>query len=135
MMIGYNNNCDVPWFEINGFSTCNNTYDVMHFLSAYNDALIRYPSNCSCIRPCKRTKYVITNSYKTDVVYNQYILTGDAPTAISIHVESNVVEHIEETLTYDTSQLISDVGGSIGFLLGMSVLRFVNFVLNFIEAS
>lgn len=41
------------------------------------------------------------------------------------HVSVSCFQMIEERPSYDTTQFIADVGGSLGFLLGLSVLGLI----------
>lgn len=36
-----------------------------------------------------------------------------------------MVTNLEERTSYDTSQFLADMGGSLGFLLGLSVIGFI----------
>lgn len=36
-----------------------------------------------------------------------------------------MVTNLEERSSYDTSQFLADMGGSLGFLLGLSVIGFI----------
>ena len=44
---------------------------------------------------------------------------------VFLYYSTNVVSVIEEKLGYDLTQFVADMGGSIGFLLGLSVLGLI----------
>lgn len=46
-------------------------------------------------------------------------------TQIWIYFTSKMVGVIEERFNYDGTQFLADIGGSLGFLLGLSVLGFI----------
>lgn len=130
-MILHGYKCCVPWFRIPGLPTCNEStlirglsYSVKNFLSVYR-------KNCSCVRPCTTTKYYIPESYDNA----RTKIKDDWYTAVFIQMTTNMVEHIEESLTYDFCHFLSDFGGSIGFLLGMSILSFLQFVVKVLQES
>lgn len=44
---------------------------------------------------------------------------------VSLYYTSKMVSIIEERLGYDLSQFVADMGGSLGFLLGLSVIGLI----------
>lgn len=55
-------------------------------------------------------------------------------TQIWIYYTSKLVGVVEERFNYDSSQFLADIGGSLGFLLGLSVLGFIGILGNVGEA-
>ena len=49
----------------------------------------------------------------------------DAGSKIYIYYTSKMVTNIEERAGYDFSQFVADMGGSLGFLLGLSVIGLI----------
>lgn len=47
---------------------------------------------------------------------------------LSLYFSSNLVTVMDEVLGYDWNNFISDMGGSLGFLLGLSVIGALSFV-------
>lgn len=44
---------------------------------------------------------------------------------VSLYYTSKMVSVIEERVGYDLSQFVADMGGSLGFLLGLSVIGLI----------
>lgn len=44
---------------------------------------------------------------------------------VSLYYTSKMVSVIEERIAYDLSQFVADMGGSLGFLLGLSVIGLI----------
>jgi uncharacterized membrane protein len=50
----------------------------------------------------------------------------DKPSSkVSVYFTSKMVTNLEERSNYDSSQFLADMGGSLGFLLGLSVIGFI----------
>lgn len=123
--------CDVPWFETPGFPTCNKSRLINMLSYTVNVILSDYTKNCSCVQPCRIASYYIPDSYDNYPSNSENKMV----TKVRIRMISNMVEHVEETFAYDTCHLISDVGGSIGFLLGMSVLAFFQLMAEVLQKT
>lgn len=46
----------------------------------------------------------------------------DSNSLITIYYSSNLVTQMNEVISYDWNVFLSDIGGSLGFLLGLSVI-------------
>lgn len=53
------------------------------------------------------------------------IRVAESGSQISIYYTSKMVTNIEERAGYDFSQFLADMGGSLGFLLGLSVIGLI----------
>lgn len=89
----------------------------------------KYIKDCDCKEAC--VKY----HYKT------YIVRRETDTArasnqsqLLIYYNSPLVEKQVEYWSYDFSQFVADAGGSMGFLLGVSVIGIVSILENAVEA-
>lgn len=76
--------------------------------------------HCGCLKPCDTTIY-------SSFVMNRKPLKRDAHpySKVYIYYTSKMVTNLEERSSYDTSQFLADMGGSLGFLLGLSVIGFI----------
>lgn len=74
-------------------------------------------SLCGCLEPCY-------SNYYSSFVMNRKDNTG-LGSKIYIYYTSKMVTNIEELAGYDSTQFIADMGGSLGFLLGLSVIGFI----------
>ncbi|KAH8326035.1 hypothetical protein KR067_013185 [Drosophila pandora] len=75
--------------------------------------------DCNCIQPCQSRIY--TTFIQSRKTWNQ----PEARSLIYIYYTTKLISMIEERPSYDTTQFIADVGGSLGFLLGLSVLGLI----------
>lgn len=50
---------------------------------------------------------------------------GEPHSKVYIYYTSKMVTNLEERSSYDSSQFLADMGGSLGFLLGLSVIGFI----------
>lgn len=51
--------------------------------------------------------------------------TGASDSNVAIYFSSNLVTKMQEVLAYDWTLFLADLGGSLGFLLGVSVLSII----------
>ncbi|KAM3962682.1 amiloride-sensitive sodium channel pickpocket 17 [Aphomia sociella] len=127
----YQAGCSGPWMNIN-LPYCNNFDGMRKLISAYLN-FYNKPNSISCPRFCRSYLY---NSYVNDrqSLYSwdsanrQWAMrTGDARLQSNLHIYFNgmVVTVYEERHNYDWSLFLSDLGGSIGFLLGLSVISVI----------
>lgn len=79
--------------------------------------------HCGCLKPCD------TTIYSSFVMNRKPMKREDQPySKIYIYYTSKMVSILEERSSYDSSQFIADLGGSLGFLLGLSVIGFIIFL-------
>lgn len=76
--------------------------------------------HCGCLKACDTTIY-------SSFVMNRKPLKRDVHpySKVYIYYTSKMVTNLEERTSYDTSQFLADMGGSLGFLLGLSVIGFI----------
>lgn len=76
--------------------------------------------HCECLKPCDTTIY-------SSFVMNRKPLKRDFEpySKVYIYYTSKMVTNLEERSSYDSSQFLADMGGSLGFLLGLSVIGFI----------
>lgn len=85
---------------------------------------------CNCIRPCHSLQFV------PYIVKRQPMVTTEPNHRFSqlyLFYNSRMVQVAEEHLAYDWSLFLSDLGGSLGFLLGLSVLGIIGIVERLID--
>ncbi|XP_059061484.1 degenerin-like protein asic-1 [Achroia grisella] len=120
--------CSGPWMNSN-LPYCNSYRGMRELISAYMTFYNK--PNCSiCPRFCRSYLYnSFVNDrqsfYSWDSVSRQWaVRTGDATLQSQLYIYFNgmVVTVYEERYNYDWSLFLSDLGGSIGFLLGLSVI-------------
>lgn len=74
---------------------------------------------CECPRPCN------------SVLYSAFVMSRKAfiqpvpRSQVYLYYTSKMVSVIEERIGYDLSQFVADMGGSLGFLLGLSVIGLI----------
>lgn len=94
------------------FST--NRNDSYYFRNRAN-----YLKNCKCaVGRCQISIYQTDVQYKKDFTNLHY-------SAIFLYYKTNLIRNVEELIGYDWNNFLSDIGGSLGFLLGMYALRFL----------
>ncbi|XP_077864346.1 epithelial sodium channel subunit beta-like, partial [Saccoglossus kowalevskii] len=107
---------------------------------------------CSCPSPCKETNYDITSSqsqWPSDVYLDKLLKTlkwkhsklknvNDMQSArsnlvrLEIYFETLNYESVSEQAAYKWEDLLSDIGGTLGLYVGISIIsvfEFVNFIL------
>ncbi|XP_047030240.1 acid-sensing ion channel 1 [Helicoverpa zea] len=120
--------CSGPWMK-SFVPRCNNYTQMTRLIAGY---LNTYEShNCSsCPRICNSFLYngFVTDRQKFyfwDSASKTWSVNDGAPelqTNLFIYFNSMMVSVYEERYNYDWNLFVSDLGGSIGFLLGLSVI-------------
>ncbi|KAM7352117.1 amiloride-sensitive sodium channel pickpocket 17 isoform 2-T2 [Cochliomyia hominivorax] len=118
--IGRKSNCSGPWMHDAHFAPCSNYKSIMKLIGEYGRI---YNSDddfeCDCVQPCESR---IFSAY----IQNRKPFEYEEPnTQVYIYYTTKLISMIEERPSYDTTQFIADVGGSLGFLLGLSVLSLI----------
>jgi hypothetical protein len=120
--------CSLPWQKQNYYAhpTCNETwqYEKLYNLkqeSAYMDDSEIF-ENMGCLSSCKKTKYIL-NPLSGLVTKNKY-----SPNRFKIKLFFSSGRYNEKTQywIYDMNNLIADIGGYLGLLLGYSLLSLYN---------
>ncbi|XP_036329166.1 uncharacterized protein LOC118741336 [Rhagoletis pomonella] len=113
-------NCTGPWMRDIPQNPCNSSKTMRNLVKEYG---IYYASDddveCNCIQRCD------TRIYSTYVQNRKTMSLGASYTQIWIYYTTKLVSMIEESPSYDATQFIADIGGSLGFLLGLSVLGLI----------
>jgi hypothetical protein len=76
-------------------------------------------TECDCVEPC----YSII--YSAFVQSRRKLYRAEPGAKLYIYYTSKLVTNIEELPGYDWSQFVADMGGSVGFLLGLSVIAVI----------
>ncbi|XP_067622903.1 uncharacterized protein ppk17 isoform X2 [Eurosta solidaginis] len=113
-------NCTGPWMYGIPQKSCNSSKAMQKLVKKYGSY---YNSDddieCNCPLPCE------SRIYSTYIQSRRNLNPQQQFTQIWIYYSTKLVTVIEESYSYDSTQFIADVGGSVGFLLGLSVLGFI----------
>lgn len=74
---------------------------------------------CGCLEPCESV------IYSAFVVSRREVVQRKPGSKIFIYYTSKMVTNVEERSGYDFSQFVADMGGSLGFLLGLSIIGII----------
>ncbi|XP_030030448.2 uncharacterized protein LOC115447497 [Manduca sexta] len=130
--VGKETGCSGPWM-VSDLPRCDNFTGMRTLIASYLTSYMDH--KCSeCPRFCRSYLY---NGYVTDrqglhtwePPQNQGLTrTNDADLQIQLYLYFNsmMVSVYEERYNYDWNLFLSDLGGSIGFLLGLSVIGLMN---------
>ncbi|CRK93362.1 CLUMA_CG006903, isoform A [Clunio marinus] len=113
--------CVGPWIKHSSAPQCNNYHDVRDLIVQYKYLSTINESVCGCLEPCLSVLYSSFVMYRKRFSENGY----DPGSQIYIYYTSKMITNIEERAGYDFSQFIADMGGSLGFLLGLSVIGLI----------
>ncbi|XP_068246367.1 acid-sensing ion channel 1B-like [Palaemon carinicauda] len=72
--------------------------------------------NCGCMKQCNEDIYS---------VYAEAAVTGDSTAKLRVFFQDLTFDEISEDIAYDAIALLCDIGGTLGLLLGASVLTFI----------
>ncbi|XP_046966153.1 acid-sensing ion channel 2 [Vanessa cardui] len=137
--------CSGPWMK-SDLPYCNNFEDMRSLISSYVSTYQNHECE-SCPRFCRSYLY---NAYVTDrqkhytwkpqnFDWKHNVDPSNLQTQIYIHFNNMMVSVYEERFNYDWNLFLSDLGGSIGFLLGLSVIGLIDIIgniwINFIRPS
>ncbi|XP_063825887.1 uncharacterized protein LOC135075372 [Ostrinia nubilalis] len=119
--------CSGPWMK-SDLPACDNFQSMRDLIVAYT---LRYQAhNCSsCPRYCTSYLYngFVTDRHmlEWDMIENKWTSkTGGSEfqTQLFVYFNNMMVSVYEERYNYDWNLFLSDLGGSVGFLLGLSVI-------------
>ena len=120
--------------NISNIEACQSTQEMENLNRALQftmDKSRKKDSGSGCIRPC--TVPIIM----TKVVQNMVPNLRDDPKATNTYIylqwENDQILTEEEYLLMDTSEILSNIGGSLGLFLGFSCLQFMGQILNKLE--
>ncbi|CAF4907687.1 unnamed protein product [Pieris macdunnoughi] len=134
--VGRQVNCSGPWMNIS-LQRCDNFRDMRSLISAYIDKYINHACEI-CPRICRSLLYsafVVDRQkfYTWDAQTNVWASTtsvANLQTQVYIHFNNMMVSVFEEKYNYDWNVFLSDLGGSVGFLLGLSVIGLIGILGN-----
>ncbi|XP_032517495.2 uncharacterized protein LOC116770221 [Danaus plexippus] len=126
-------NCSGPWMNSDR-PYCNNFQDMRNLISTYY-SLYKNHNSSTCPRLCHSYLY---NVYVTDRQKFYYWDTRSdvaketseaaLQTQLYFYFNSMMVSVFEEKYNYDWNVFLADLGGSVGFLLGLSVIGLINII-------
>ncbi|XP_061386620.1 uncharacterized protein LOC133322631 [Musca vetustissima] len=120
--VGKYANCSGPWLKNDHkMEPCNSYKSIMKLIGEYGRV---YESDddpeCDCEQPCE------SRIFSTYIQNRKNFTKNIEPSSqIYIYYTTKLISMMEERPSYDTTQFIADVGGSLGFLLGLSVLGLI----------
>uniref|UniRef100_A0A1B0AS74 Uncharacterized protein n=1 Tax=Glossina palpalis gambiensis TaxID=67801 RepID=A0A1B0AS74_9MUSC len=114
-------NCTGPWmYDIPHQPPCSSCSSMTHLIREYKGAYDSEEKNaCNCIPPCE------SHLFSAYIQSRRNFHQPEPNTQIWIYYTTKLISMVEERPNYDTIQFIADVGGSLGFLLGLSVLGLI----------
>ncbi|XP_034474031.1 acid-sensing ion channel 4-A isoform X1 [Drosophila innubila] len=114
-------NCSGPWMHDIEQEPCNDNASMRNLIEDYHAVYDGDDDfNCNCLQPCE------SRIYTTYIQSRKTFAQPEPRTLIFIYYTTKLISQmIEERPSYDTTQFIADVGGSLGFLLGLSVLGLI----------
>ncbi|XP_050298509.1 uncharacterized protein LOC126737577 isoform X2 [Anthonomus grandis grandis] len=119
-------NCTLPWLWLlpdDWLPQCSNFTQVHRLVTAFlphNRKAVA--ANCSeeCPKSCHVTLYTPNIISRKQVAEEQF-----PHSFIAMYYSNNIVTEMMEMEGYNANAFISDIGGSLGFLLGLSVISFL----------
>ncbi|CAG9773968.1 unnamed protein product [Ceutorhynchus assimilis] len=119
-------NCTLPWLWLlpsDWLPQCNTSEQLSmmtSFFLNHNRRLL--VANCSCPKSCRVILYTPTIVRRKDL----HQVDNDEPYSfIAMYYPNNLVTQMRENLAYNINAFVSDIGGSLGFLLGLSVIGLI----------
>ncbi|CAK1554521.1 unnamed protein product [Leptosia nina] len=129
-------NCSGPWMD-STLPRCDNYRSLRSLIAAYIDKYKNHQCD-SCPRICRsllysafvadRQKFYFWDSKAKAWSYTA--TDANLQTQIYIHFNNMMVTVFEEKYNYDWNLFLSDLGGSVGFLLGLSVIGLIGILGN-----
>ncbi|CAB3236537.1 unnamed protein product [Arctia plantaginis] len=130
-LVGKAAGCSGPWMQ-SDLPRCSNYSSMKTLISTYL-GLYQAHKCPECLRTCQTYLY---NGYVADrqkqytwdphtsklVNLRDYKADSSLQTQVFLYFNSMMVSVYEERYNYDGNMLLSDIGGSVGFLLGLSVI-------------
>ena len=83
--------------------------------------------NCKDDKPCNIVNFQLTNSENAVQFFDD---DDDDITIVELLFRDYIVEEITDTYNHDFISIVSDVGGSLGILVGLSCMTLVEFLIN-----
>lgn len=126
LMYATNNTCSLPFsFPINTamleVPECKSYIEAMPLMFQYRQWL-NYTRECNhkCLRKCDGRVFEgkVIRSFESE---------DSTLTEVILHFPSGLYTFLREDQGYDESMFLADLGGSLGFMLGISVITFLEF--------
>ncbi|XP_037086093.1 uncharacterized protein LOC119106858 [Pollicipes pollicipes] len=133
--------CHVPWISASAKQPPCTTYQQfksasgLDELSSFNESLMAViTASCGCRLPCRWEEYVSSTPHSVNI--DKARAPGGAPrrrpagrvvTELALWLHTTVMK-AEEGVAYPLNQFLSDVGGSLGLMIGGSLLTIVELV-------
>ncbi|XP_055593755.1 uncharacterized protein LOC129744959 [Uranotaenia lowii] len=119
--------CSGPWMPEADVEPCDTANETKQLMKHYKLLQDMDSSVCGCQQPCSSTIF-------TAYIMNRKHFELDIPAAqIWLYYTSKLVTIVEEFHSYDLAQFVADLGGSLGFLLGLSVLGLIGLMEKIVE--
>ncbi|XP_071520525.1 acid-sensing ion channel 1B-like [Panulirus ornatus] len=74
---------------------------------------------CNCLKQCNEDIYSM---------YTEAAMTSNAPAKLRVFFQDLTYDEVSEEIAYDAIALLCDIGGTLGLLLGASVLTIIEFL-------
>ena len=130
--------CQYPWnfYEDLDIPSCNNLTILKDFDNTLdpraqfsNLRRVSY-SNGECHMPCVTMRYNLVQEKDEGPGLEDPILLNDSVKTLNVVFDNFVVEQREEFLACDTTCVIGELGGNLGFFLGGSILALFDVIVN-----
>ncbi|XP_068085565.1 acid-sensing ion channel 1 [Anabrus simplex] len=119
--------CSAPYLRGIDMPHCNDSESHKALMTAYLTSTCENPC-CNCIQPCHTVHF-------TASIVNRHLQTNLTYSTVFIYFTNKMVSIVEEHYTYNWSNFVADLGGSLGFLLGLSVLGVIGIIERLVEIS
>ncbi|KAF5308059.1 hypothetical protein FQR65_LT06434 [Abscondita terminalis] len=121
--------CQTPWIPNKSLPDCNNYKQLQDIVTNSTSSLYlqNILQNTHCVRNCRTTLYLPLVQSIREIDHTEW--------SLKIYYSSNLIAQMEEVVGYDFNNFVSDLGGSLGFLLGLSVLGAVGLIENVISST
>ncbi|XP_065350354.1 acid-sensing ion channel 4-like [Cloeon dipterum] len=113
--------CSVPWMPGSDLPECNNYTSLLPVIVEYLKFNTSNECSAQCPKPCHITQF---NTFIVNRARDATLPSGHSQ--IYLFHTSKMFTWVREHWDYDLSRFVADAGGSLGFLLGVSVLSLLS---------
>ena len=119
-----NYNCSLPFLnETDDLENCNNT-KALQAIKEIKKALEQQEfGKCLDLKPCNHVQFTINDYHFSHSPYNPI-------TNIQFSFKGFLVEYVEDSYLYNFITIFSEIGGSLGILVGLSCMTIVDFFID-----
>ena len=130
--------CQYPWNFLNDLKTpiCSNITHIESMVNVWDRAKGLHRNQYSnlqrtdytknkCLVPCTDTRYTVTYINNEEEMENE----AKGKYSLVIAFDNFLVEHRDESLKCDTTCIVGELGGNLGYFLGGSVLAFLDLMI------